>query len=652
MSPGEEVFTTRDSSADARLNMYGVKWLDAGVLCVDQEGIIVSANPELLEWAECPRVIGRSFVDLAASLREGWRAVLQGLFESEEIFEKKEFLLDPQALNGMFQVERTRVGTFQQFRICNIVSTGYTSDLFGHEEFPDRPGTRAILARVLRAEAHLESLGRRWPGVIFSQRADFTFGFVSEKIEHLTGIAPELWRRSPDLFWQVVHEADLLHLQQQIKKMRQSEQPFTTTYRIRHVLTGRVHYILEHREAVTSSNGLVLGYEGVWLDITRQTIAENRLRSAAWKETLAIITMGLAHDFSNMMAGIHSLAETFGAQIDDTHPFQEGFALIRRNSLQATQLVQRILSLHQGKVGERNYHNLNELVSDTCEVLRKTLPRRVQLQAELDPKELALYLDAVEFRQVIINMALNASDSMPQGGTLTIGTSLQAELPPLEHWEGVLPRTPVVCLSIRDTGCGIKQKHLKAIFDPFFTTKASNKGSGLGLYNARLCIEKHGGAISVNSIEGKGTEFNIWLPQADFSEGERRTAHPRSKRPAILVVVENAETGAGTAEFLRQHGYYAAYASDEGTAQDYLSSADYHFDAVMVITSAATGMPSRILELARQQKLPMKTILQVSGANPDEIATSFLVKADLRIEAESTPGEMVEKLDKLLKSVE
>jgi PAS domain S-box-containing protein len=639
-------------STDARLNMYGVKWLDTGILCVDQEGIVVSANSELKQWLECDDLAGSTLSDVATALHPAWGKVLQKLFESEQTFEKEELLIAPDSLNGTFQIERTRIGGFQQFRLGNVVSARYSSNLFGHEEFEDRPATRAILARVLRAEAHLESLGRRWPGVIFSQRADFSFSFVSEKIEQITGISPEQWRRSPDCFWQVVHEADLVHLQQQIKKLGGTGQAFTNSYRVRHALTGRVHYILEHREAITSSNGLVLGYEGVWLDITRQTIAENRLRSASWKETLAVITMGLAHDFSNMMAGIHSLVENFQEQVDQNHPFQEGFALIRRNSMQATQLVQRILNLHQGKVGDRNYHNLNDLVSDTCDVLRKTLPRRIELKFEPASAELALYLDAVEFRQVIINMALNAADSMPRGGVLTITTSLHDQLPTPDHWVGAVPKNPVVCLSIKDTGTGIKQKHLDAIFDPFFTTKASNKGSGLGLYNARLCLEKHGGGISVTSSEGKGTEFGMWLPRADFSESERSFNEPRSKRPAILVVEENGARGAATVTLLRQHGYYAACANDESTAQEYLSSADYLFEAVMVLTNAATGTSSRVLELARQQKLPLKTIVQVCGANPDEIETSFLVKADLTLSAEITAEEMVQKLDILLKSPE
>ena len=112
-------------------------------------------------------------------------------------------------------------------------------------------------------------------------------------------------------------------------------EPVTATYRVRHVHTGRVTYILERREAIISGNGLVLGYDGAWVDVTRQTIAEKRLASAVWKETLGVLTMGLAHDFSNIMAGIYSLSETYQTHSAADHPFQEGFGLIKRNALQA-----------------------------------------------------------------------------------------------------------------------------------------------------------------------------------------------------------------------------------------------------------------------------------------------------------------------------
>ena len=179
-----------------------------------------------------------------------------------------------------------------------------------------RPGAKCS-SSLLRAEARLEGLTRRWPCVIFSQRPDFSLQFASPNIKELTGLDAADWcRPAADRFWEVVHESDAADLQQQFKRAVQTSQPVTNTYRIRHALTGRVAYILEHRQPAITRNGLLLGYEVVWLDVTRQTIAEKRLSTAAWKETLAVLTLGMAHDFTNIIAGIHSLSESFLAQMD------------------------------------------------------------------------------------------------------------------------------------------------------------------------------------------------------------------------------------------------------------------------------------------------------------------------------------------------
>jgi signal transduction histidine kinase len=288
---------------------------------------------------------------------------------------------------------------------------------------------------------------------------------------------------------------------------------------------------MEHRQPHVSRGGLLLGYEGVWLDVTRQTIAERRLSSAAWKETLSVLTMGLAHDFGNVMAGIHALSESFLDQVGDGHEFNEGLTLIKKNAQQASQLVHRIINLHQGRTGESNYHNLNEITTDLADLVRKIIPRRMELAVELAAEALPVYVDAVELRQVVINLVLNAIDAMPPAGRLVLRTSGFVTLPPLESFQGALPRVPAACLSVQDNGCGIKPRHLASIFDAFFTTKPVNKGSGLGLYNARLFIDKHRGAITVDTKEGEGSSFHLWLPQADFTEAETEA---RSNQPGAL----------------------------------------------------------------------------------------------------------------------
>ena len=311
---------------------------------------------------------------------------------------------------------------------------------------------REMFVRLLRAEARLDRLLRRWPCVVFSQRPDFSLQFASPNIQELTGVSVAEWSLQPRRFWELVHEQDAVELRVQFKRAVESRTNVTNTYRLRHALTGRVTHILEQREPVISRNKLLLGYEVVWLDVTRQTIAEKRLSTAAWKETLAILTLGMAHDFRNIMAGIHSLSESYLLQMEDAHPFKEGLSLIQKNSAQANQLVQRMINLHLGQIGERSYHDLNEVVQDIIDLVAKILPRRIHVGSELAGESLPIYADLVELRQAVINLLLNAADAMPKGGQLTLKTSRHHELPPMPNMKGSAPRLPSVCLTIRDTG--------------------------------------------------------------------------------------------------------------------------------------------------------------------------------------------------------
>jgi signal transduction histidine kinase len=336
----------------------------------------------------------------------------------------------------------------------------------------------------------------------------------------LTGISAEAWCQSSHRFWPVVHEADVEGLRRAIAQAALTDQPLTHPFRVRHRQTRRISYLVEHRLACRAADGTVSGYQGVWLDVTRQTVAETRLATAAWKETLAVLTMGLAHDFNNIIAGIHSLSETFLSQSEPDHPFREGLELIRKNSLQASQLVHRIIQLHLGKTGPRSYHDLNQVIAELQDLVGKILPRRIQLSVELAPVPLPLHVDAFGLWQTVINLVLNAADAMPQSGHLRLRTARAVEWTAPAHWVGTPPRPPAVCLSVEDNGCGIEPQHLPLIFDPFFTTKPVNRGSGLGLFNARVFAEKHRGALSVESAPGAGCRLQLWLPEADFREAE------------------------------------------------------------------------------------------------------------------------------------
>ncbi len=514
-----------------------------------------------------------------------------------------------------------------------------------------RPGEDAekvqLRVRVLRAESQLDKLLQRWPGVVFSQRADFSFQHLSGKVEELTGVPPEAWRAQPRLFWEVIHEADVDEFKRQCRQAARAPEGVTTTYRLRHALTGRVSYILEHRQAAVSKSGLVLGYEGFWLDITRQTLAERRLSTAAWKETLALVTMGLAHDFSNQLSGIISLTELVMSQTGRDHPSAPTFDLIKRSALQASQLVQRIVNLHRSKTGSRQYQDFNQVVTELAELVCKVLPRRIQVETQLGGQQLPVYMDAVEFRQVVLNLALNAADAMPKHGLLLFRVTRHIAAQALAQCQGAFPRLPCLCLSVQDNGTGIAARHLPHLFDPFFTTKPLTKGSGLGLYNARVFVEEHGGAISVDSTEGKGSIFHLWLPEADFTEAERTATQDAERRRSILLVGQPGLAADSIAEFLRTNNFYVVATQTPARTIELLTTEERDLHGVLVLADPDDSAMLGLVAELRERGLARRLVLQVIGGSLDHLDQRILDKADLVLASDAEAETILRKLNSL-----
>lgn len=628
-------------------------WLEAGTAIVTGSGKIIAASPELAGWlgANPASLTARHLGDVLGERDAAWKEQLTAGLAAEAIFHTAQLATGDEGQRLHYRLETARHGDRVFVRIASVLPSATELAEGAWDEGLRSPrAQREMFTRLLRAESQLDRLTRRWPGVIFSQRADFSFHFISPQIEERTGIPVAQWQQQPQLFWGVIHEADAEEVRARIHRAALLRQPMAFTYRIRHATTGSVTYLLEHRDPIVTANGIVLGYEGFWIDVTRQTIAERRLSSAAWKETLSVLTMGLAHDFRNLMAGIGALSEQFLHQLEASDPYRENMALIMNNSRQASQLVHRIITLHHGKPGERNYHDLNELLKEVSELTAKIIPRRIKLETIAHAGSLPVYLDAVEFRQVVINLLLNAVDAMPDRGQLLIGTALHEALPAWAHGCGSPPRVPALALSIRDTGTGIKPRHLPNLFDPFFTTKALNKGSGLGLYNARLFVEKHQGAISVESVEGEGTTFRVWLPVADFTEGEREFAARNAERKSLLFAGAEGRTAEGTVEFLRTAGYHVVVAHSFELAAAMLDAAEHPFAGIFVQAEDLASEFCNLLNGRPGTGGQLKTILQIVGRNEDEFDTTVLRRADALLGAELSQAAIRQRLEELFAS--
>lgn len=491
-------------------------------------------------------------------------------------------------------------------------------------------------------DALVELLSQNWPGILFRQNPDLTFATATPYLEGLTGCSLAEWQNEPGIFWKRVHELDLELVRRHIAEAELSTDGKSCAFRVRHKTTGRISYISEFRRATKDEGGHLTGYEGFWMNITPQALAERRLANAAWKETLGLLTLGLSHDFNNLLAGIMGLSEAYLSQIDANHPFREGLQLVHRNSQQAALLIRRIAQLHRGKTGTRSYHDLNNLVQENTELIGKVVPKKIAVGSDLSPGQLPLYVDQVEFQQIVVSLALNAAEAMPDGGRIVLRTFPADTAPETMPHVGPLPRAPIACFEITDTGSGIKAQHLPFIFDPFFTTKAMNRGSGLGLYNARLFAEKHGSRITVETHEGRGTIVRIWFPVADFTEADAALETANRRRRSVLLAGTPGASREASAEFLRTHNYHVVESDQD--AEDLLLTSDYQFDGVLILGEPKSDRAEHLTRIVRSKKLPLKVILNTTGTDPDELDPDLVLRCDLLITPDLSEDRLLDKL--------
>ena len=237
--------------------------------------------------------------------------------------------------------------------------------------------------------------------------------------------------------------------------------------------------MLDVRTPQLTPSGILLGYDGVWLDVTRQAIAENRLSDTVWKENLTHLTNGLAHDFGNLMAGIYSVSDVQLGNVSAEDPMHDLLTHIKTSSMQAQKLVRRILDLHKDKdKTEKTYHNLCDLIEEQLDLCKILVAHTTSIELTIPEQKFPVHIDESAFRQTILNLTVNARDAMgPEG-------RIQITLRPVEAGDemsciesnpiGPAPTKGVV-LDFADTGPGIHPDILGKIFQPFFFHKGKRE---------------------------------------------------------------------------------------------------------------------------------------------------------------------------------
>jgi two-component system, cell cycle sensor histidine kinase and response regulator CckA len=267
-------------------------------------------------------------------------------------------------------------------------------------------------------------------------------------------------------------------------------------------------------------------------DVTARKLLEEQLLHAQKMEALGQLAGSIAHDFNNLLGVIIGYSELLSAEVNSTGPFSARLQTIKNAGARAASLTSQLLAFSRRQVLQPRVLNLNSLVTETQKMLQRLMGEDIEQRVVLDPTLGRTKADPGQIVQVIMNLALNARDAMPKGGTITIETA-NVNFENATSLCGVaVPQGSYVILSVSDNGTGMDTETLRRIFEPFFTTKAHGKGTGLGLATVYGIVKQSGGYIFADSELTKGTVFRVYLPQVDQPV---ENVPPRAERVAALA---------------------------------------------------------------------------------------------------------------------
>ncbi|HEY8504466.1 MAG TPA: PAS domain S-box protein [Gemmataceae bacterium] len=370
---------------------------------------------------------------------------------------------------------------------------------------------------------------------------------------------------------------------------------------------------------VNDESGRVTHLVAVLADVTERKQLEAQFLQAQKMESVGRLAAGVAHDFNNVLTGIFGYTDLL--LINEADPVkQQDLAQIRDLAGRAADLTRRLLTFSRQEPVEAVVLNINSLVESTSQMLRRLIGEDVALDFRPDPALGNVRVDPGQLEQILMNLAVNARDAMPQGGRLLIETR-NAEVGPEEvaPLAGVAPGRYAM-LAVTDTGAGMDEATRVRIFEPFFTTKPVGRGTGLGLATVYGIVRQHGGFIHVYSEPGRGTCFKVYLPLCDEPvPGEAEPAEPPclDGTETILLVEDEAPIRGVAATVLRAHGYTVLEAASPARARELLAAAG---KVDLLLTDVVMpGLSGRELFEQLRELYPGLRVLYMSGYTDDII---------------------------------
>jgi two-component system cell cycle sensor histidine kinase/response regulator CckA len=469
-----------------------------------------------------------------------------------------------------------------------------------------------IIEAALRAsEAKFRALIENSSDAIALFSADWKFAYASAATERIIGYRPCELLGTDALV--LLHQDDISAVQLQFEEsLANPAKPVATIARLRHkdgtwrVLEGVLTNLLLDPDVRAIVNN--------FRDITEKVHAERQLQIAQKMEAIGELAGGIAHDFNNLLMIMGSRAEMILDEVNLPHQVARQAYEIKQTARRAANLTRELLAFSRDQVLQPSVLNLNLLVEELGNMLPRLIGEHIETRIIPVPEGAWVKVDRGQFEQVVMNLAINARDAMPHGGTLCIETR-RVSIDQLDNAQPDLAIGRYVLLTVCDNGIGMSAEIQTRIFEPFFTTKERGRGTGLGLAMVYGIVQQSGGHICLESAPGKGTSFKIYIPevaQHAYPDKQEKVLASAGGTETILFVEDEDALREVGCEILSAKGYKVLAAANGEEALAIVKDASCPVDLLItdVIMPRIGGieLAKRVLKL-----YPRLRIIYVSG---------------------------------------
>ncbi len=360
-------------------------------------------------------------------------------------------------------------------------------------------------------------------------------------------------------------------------------------------------------------------------EMEERTQLEGQLRQAQKMDAIGQLAAGIAHDFNNMLTVIHGHASMLEMQLASAEPQAKSATQIRGCAERAANLVRQLLAFSRKQAMQFRNVELGHVIRSLSTMLRQVIGEHITLELDCPEALPAIYADRSMIEQIIVNLTVNARDAMPNGGRLTIRSHAltitpEQAAPDLDARSGEF-----VCLTIRDTGCGIDPDVMAHLFEPFFTTKERGKGTGLGLATTYGIVQQHEGWINVHSRPGVGATFRIFFPvskQTAIASAEAKSAAPARRGTETILIAEDEDVlREMVTSILGERGYRVFGAKSGPAALDSAREAQSRIDLLLTDMVMPGGMMGSDLVAQLKCSNPDLKVIYTTGYSLGSVAT-------------------------------